>query len=158
MLFDISDLNNLRAVAACYGGGMSYFKQGDNYFLMKSDPRLIDLNNPYSGINEVNLNLIMGIDSKSFTSKVPLKYSLFQNYPNPFNPTTIINYSIPKSGLVTIKVYDVLGREVKTLINESKLAGNYSVEFSAGNLASGIYFYRMQAGDFANTKKLILLK
>ena len=85
-------------------------------------------------------------------------YTLFQNYPNPFNPTTTINYSIPRTSLVTIKVYDVLGREIETLVNDEKHIGNYKVEFNASKLASGIYFYKMQAGDFSETKKLILLK
>ncbi len=85
-------------------------------------------------------------------------YSLSQNYPNPFNPSTVINYSIPKSGLVTIKIYDVLGREVTTLVNEQKSAGNYFVQFSGSHLSSGIYFYRLTAGSFTQTKKLVLLK
>jgi hypothetical protein len=85
-------------------------------------------------------------------------FILNQNYPNPFNPATIINYSIPKTSLVTIKVYDILGKEVATLVNEQKIAGNYSVQFDAGNLSSGIYFYRMQSGSFSQTKKLTLMK
>jgi hypothetical protein len=104
------------------------------------------------------------------------EFSLEQNYPNPFNPSTIIKYSIPsviasgskQSQLVTLKIYDVLGNEVATLVNEEKPAGSYEVEFSAkggsasgGNaykLSSGIYFYRLQAGSFVETKKLILMK
>jgi len=70
----------------------------------------------------------------------------------------MINYSVPKAGLVTIKVYDVLGREVETLINEEKSAGNYSLQFNGGKLSSGVYFYRMQATSFSQTKKLLLLK
>jgi hypothetical protein len=70
----------------------------------------------------------------------------------------MINYSLPKSGLVTIKVYDILGKEIATLINEEKSAGNYSVQFNGNSLSSGIYFYRMQAGSFVQTKKLVLLK
>jgi hypothetical protein len=98
----------------------------------------------------------------------PSNFILSQNYPNPFNPTTIINYSLPKSRLVTIKIYDMLSREVRTLVKTDKSAGNYSVQFSANgesgsgrnesNLSSGIYFYRMQSGSFSQTKKLILLK
>lgn len=88
----------------------------------------------------------------------PLAYALFQNYPNPFNPITTINYSVPKAGLVTIKVYDVLGRDVKTLVNEEKPNGNYKIDFNGSKFTSGIYFYRMQAGSFVETKKLILLK
>jgi Secretion system C-terminal sorting domain len=85
-------------------------------------------------------------------------YSLNQNYPNPFNPSTIINYSVPKESFVKIKVFDLLGREVKTLINENKTAGNYSVNFNAKNLSSGIYFYTIKAGSFVQTKKMVLLK
>jgi hypothetical protein len=85
-------------------------------------------------------------------------YRLEQNYPNPFNPTTKIKYQIPKAGLVTLKAYDVLGREVVTIVNEEKLTGNYEVEFGGSNLSSGIYFYRLQAGDFIDTKKFVLIK
>lgn len=95
-------------------------------------------------------------------------YSLFQNYPNPFNPTTIIKYSIPKTSFVTLKVYDILGRNVETLINKEAQQGNYEVEFSAQggstsggngkNLPSGIYFYRIKAGSYTSVKKMILLK
>jgi len=89
---------------------------------------------------------------------IPYNYFLGQNYPNPFNPTTVINYSLPKSGFVTIKVYDVLGKVVTTLVNENKPVGNYKVEFNANKLTSGIYFYRMEAGNFIESKKLLLLK
>jgi len=85
-------------------------------------------------------------------------FHLYQNFPNPFNPTTTINFSVQKSGFITLKVYDVLGREVATLINENKSVGNYSVKFNADKLVSGIYFYNMRASDFVQTKKLILLK
>ena len=88
----------------------------------------------------------------------PTKYSLEQNYPNPFNPTTTIKYSIKKAGLVTLKVYDILGKEITTLVNENKTAGNYSVNFNASNLPSGIYFYRLKSGSFLATKKLIFMK
>jgi len=89
-------------------------------------------------------------------------FRLFQNYPNPFNPTTSIEYRVGSSEYVTLKVYDVLGREVATLVNEEKLPGNYEVEFNPlsgiWNLASGIYFYRLQANGYSSTKKMILLK
>lgn len=104
-------------------------------------------------INNTDLNNF-GID----VVNIPLSYMLYQNYPNPFNPSTKIRYEIPKESFVTIKIYDVLGREVSTLVNEQKSAGYYNIEFNANNLASGIYFYRIQAGDFVRTKKLILLK
>jgi phosphatidylserine/phosphatidylglycerophosphate/cardiolipin synthase-like enzyme len=95
--------------------------------------------------NEVNL-------------EIPEQYSLKQNYPNPFNPVTTINYQIPIGGIVTLKVFDILGREVRTLINEEKSAGNYSIEFNASELASGVYIYRLSSGNYKATKKLLLMK
>ena len=93
-------------------------------------------------------------------NSLPTRFSLEQNYPNPFNPTTTIQYSIPKTEFVTLKVYDELGREVTTLVNENKAAGSYSVQLSAvvNKLSSGIYIYRLQAGDYTIMKKLVLLK
>ncbi|MDP2365212.1 MAG: T9SS type A sorting domain-containing protein, partial [Ignavibacteria bacterium] len=85
-------------------------------------------------------------------------YELAQNFPNPFNPRTTIRYQIPKNGIVTLKLYDILGAEVATLVNEEKLAGMYEVNFSASSLASGVYIYRIQSGDFMHSKKMILLK
>lgn len=85
-------------------------------------------------------------------------YHLMQNYPNPFNPSTIISFNIPKSEFVTLKIYDILGQEVTTLVNEQLNAGKHSVEFNAGDLRSGVYFYRIQSGAFSDTKKLILIK
>ena len=85
-------------------------------------------------------------------------YSLSQNYPNPFNPTTIINYQIPNNNYVTLKVYDVLGNLVKTLVDGYKTQGSYSINFNADNLASGIYFYQLKAGSFTATKKFLFLK
>jgi hypothetical protein len=86
------------------------------------------------------------------------EFVLFQNYPNPFNPSTVISYQLPVNGNVTLIVYDVLGNEVTTLINEEKPAGNYEVEFSAEGLTSGIYFYKLQAGSVTETKKMILMR
>ncbi len=88
----------------------------------------------------------------------PSDYALTQNYPNPFNPTTNINFKIPQSGFVSLKVYNILGDEVATLVNGVKPAGNYTVNFNAASLASGVYFYRLQAGNFTQNRKMILLK
>lgn len=88
----------------------------------------------------------------------PRVFKVNQNYPNPFNPSTTINYSVSKTGLVIIKVYDVLGKEIETLVNGEKSVGNYSIKFDGSKFPSGIYFYRMQAGEFVETKKLTLLK
>ena len=91
------------------------------------------------------------------------EFLLSQNYPNPFNPITKIKYEIPgqarnDNALVTLKVYDILGREIVTLVNEEKPAGEYEVEFDATNLPSGVYLYRLTAGNFSETKKLVFLK
>ncbi|MDP4117336.1 MAG: T9SS type A sorting domain-containing protein, partial [Bacteroidota bacterium] len=88
----------------------------------------------------------------------PSNFGLEQNYPNPFNPNTTINYRLPQSGPVTIKVYDVLGNEVKTLVNEYKSAGEYSINFDAGKLSSGVYIYRITSGGYTSAKKMTLIK
>jgi hypothetical protein len=85
-------------------------------------------------------------------------FKLSQNYPNPLNPTTKINYSIPEHCLVTIKVYDILGNEIAILVNEEKSTGNYQAEFNGSNLASGVYFYRLQAGKYIQTRKMLILQ
>jgi len=90
--------------------------------------------------------------------EVPTGYLLSQNYPNPFNPTTSIQYSVPKSSKVLIKVFDVLGNEIETLVNEEKSVGTYELNWNAANLPSGVYFYQLRAGSFVETKKMILLK
>ncbi len=92
------------------------------------------------------------------TDPIPESYSLRQNYPNPFNAGTTVEYDLPNDGFISILIYDVLGNEVATLVNEEKPAGSYEFEWNASNLPSGIYFYRMRAKEFVNTKKLILLK
>jgi len=101
-----------------------------------------------------------GYTSKKTKSEIsaPIKYELSQNYPNPFNPITNIKYQIQKTGLVTLKIYDLLGREIKTLVNEIKNPGRYVVSFNGSEFASGVYFYRIQSGDFVEVKKMVLLK
>jgi hypothetical protein len=89
---------------------------------------------------------------------VPEGYTLKQNYPNPFNPLTTISFSIPSSAFTSLKVYDILGNEVATLLNEEKQAGNYEIQFDASALKSGVYLYRLNAGNFSEMKKMILLK
>ena len=95
---------------------------------------------------------------KESTPAVTTSYKLNQNYPNPFNPSTIISYSVPNQSKVTLKVYNILGSEVATLVDETKPAGNYNVTFNAARLSSGVYFYQLKAGNFVSTKKLMLLK
>ncbi len=100
-------------------------------------------------------NVLVGVENNN---SIPEEYKLEQNYPNPFNPTTTINFSLPKSAFVTIKVYDILGKEIKTILSENKDSGNHSVLFDAGDLPSGIYYYKIIANNFIDTKKMILLK
>jgi len=97
-------------------------------------------------------------DVEQIRTEMPDKYFLNQNYPNPFNPSTTISFSIPTSEFVTLKVYDVLGREVATLANENLTAGSYSYNFDANNLTSGVDLYKLQAGKYNEMKKLVLTK
>ncbi len=129
----------------------SYFKTGDDIKIVYNNPIQIG-----KDIFTFTGNGVTRVSAP--TDNIIKDFSLAQNYPNPFNPTTIIEYSIPKAEKVTLKIYDVLGREIRTLVNNEQIQGKYSVEFNAGNLASGVYFYRLEAGNFAQTKKLILLK
>jgi hypothetical protein len=125
---------------------------------------VIDPDNEIDEIHESNnkgwkvLNYKEGTTAIEDEKQIPRSFQLSQNYPNPFNPVTSINYSIPQPAKVELKVYDLLGQEVKTLVNEIKSPGEYTVKFDAGSLASGIYFYRIEAADFISTKKMILMK
>ncbi len=107
-----------------------------------------------------NICLVLntGVGVNPAGSTVPQVYSLSQNYPNPFNPTTKINFALPKQGLVTLKIYDILGREVRTLVNEIKTAGNYTVDFNASEYSSGVYFYKLESSGFSDIKKMMLVK
>ena len=107
--------------------------------------------------NEVfRLNVIVGIEAG--LASIPEKYNLFQNYPNPFNPVTIIRYSLPKSGDISLIIYNLKGQEIAILVSAEKEAGYHKITFNASGVASGIYFYRLQAGDFVRTRKMVLLK
>ena len=101
---------------------------------------------------------VLVTDVKQVGSGLPEDYSLAQNYPNPFNPSTTINFALPQASKVVLKIYDVLGREVATLLNSEKAAGNYQVDFDASKLASGVYVYTINAGSFTSTKKMMLMK
>jgi len=110
-----------------------------------------------NGVYRRPLNeLITGIPAIS--NEVPNKFSLSQNYPNPFNPTTKISFDIPKQGFVSLKVFDVLGREMETLVNQQMNAGTYSMDFNGSKIVSGVYFYRLQSSEFTDVKKLVLIK
>jgi hypothetical protein len=103
-------------------------------------------------------NYILETVNINYLPPLPEYYYLGQNYPNPFNPTTQINYELPVSGLVTLKVFDILGREISILVNEEKSAGTYQVNFSSNGLSSGIYFYTLTSHNYSKTKKMVLLR
>ncbi len=99
---------------------------------------------------------VTSIDNRA--PSTPIRFELYQNYPNPFNPTTTIRYALATNAFVSLRIYDVLGREVKRLVNERQKIGKHSAQFDARNLPSGVYFFRLQAGTFTDTKKLTVLK
>ena len=127
----------------------------------------------YDGIevksNLIKLNIRDYIERIRFVAKneysdeieveiIPIEFTLYQNYPNPFNSSTNIKYSVPENGFVKLSVYNLVGEEVSVLVNETVDAGFYEIEFNANALPSGIYFYRLRAGEYINTKKMILMK
>jgi len=103
-------------------------------------------------------DIVLEIEDIPVFGTVPEDFKLYQNYPNPFNPTTNISYSISKSDFASLKIYDMLGREIYTLVNEHQAANTYNVKFNAKEVPSGIYYYRLIAGNFTETKKLIIMK
>jgi hypothetical protein len=109
-----------------------------------------------SGVWRCPLSQIVSVHPS--TAESPTSFFLRQNYPNPFNPSTTIEYQIPRNAFVVLKVFDVLGREVKALVNQRQIAGKHLVPFDASGLPSGVYFYRLDAGTYHDTKKLLLLK
>ena len=130
---------------------------GDILTLQIEDPT-----NGYTKTIKIIYDLPLGIEDEN---SIPKEYALEQNYPNPFNPSTVIEYSIPvvdakfaSTTNVTLKVYDILGNEVSTLVNKKQSPGNYEVEFDASSLSSGIYFYRLISGKYLKIKKMLLLK
>lgn len=122
-----------------------------NYLYISLNPNFY-----YGGIYRHLLSEVIGINNIS--REIPNSTKLYQNYPNPFNPVTKINYDLPKDCKINLVIYDMFGREIKTLVNEYKSAGRYTVEFNGSGFASGIYFYRIQAGDFMQVKHMVLVK
>lgn len=134
--------------------GYSYYSISCNNNYLFLSARMS--NSPYTAtILRYDLSTI-GIENGQ--ENVPQHFQLNQNYPNPFNPVTKINYSVSKNSVVILKVYDVAGKEISTLVNKNQSAGNYSLSFDGSKLSSGVYFYRLIAGDFTETKKMMLIK
>lgn len=149
--WEFSGLNNKR-VYALYETINGHIFAGTDSTIFRS----VD-----NGITWNSINIITSIYNNEASNSNP-SFSLLQNYPNPFNPSTVIKYKISESRLTTLKVYDILGQEVTTLINEVKSPGEYSVELNAASgsrrIASGVYFYELRTGDFIQRKKMMLLK
>ncbi len=147
-----SGIYALQNISPCIDKGVAYYELDGNILANLSSDEYIG-SAPDIGAYEYGSPT--GISDENYTTH---RFSLQQNYPNPFNPSTIIKYSIPKQSNVTLKIFDVLGSEVETLVNTEQPQGNYEVDFDGNELTSGIYFYKLQAGDFVETKKMILLK
>jgi hypothetical protein len=113
---------------------------------------------PNGSISYEGGSLLIPVSIDDQLPEIPKVFALYQNYPNPFNPSTTIRYDLPKLSKVTIKVYDVLGRVVTELVNDQQVAGTYSITWDARGYASGVYYYRIIAGDFVSVRKLVLLK
>ncbi len=116
-------------------------------------------NSEYKLEPRTNSDFVGEVDAvKQEGTSVPASFSLSQNYPNPFNPTTTVRYSLPKASIVSLKIYNILGQEVATLVNQHQVAGNFTATFDASRFASGVYFYRLNTGSFNQVKKMLLLK
>ena len=130
-----------------------------NYYSFTDNPQLNGVNQLYYRLKQVDFDGTFSYsDVVNITYDVPAEFVISQNFPNPFNPSTRINYFVPNESFVSIKVYDFLGREVTTLVNETKSTGSYEIVFDASNLPSGTYFYALIAENYSSTKKMILLK
>ena len=140
--------NNGGTTDMCYTVRAFYSPSG-----IWNDPGWLSIKGDWQGLEKNKNNTI----SMNVSKEIPTEYKI-NNYPNPFNPTTVINYQLPKDGFVTLKVYDILGKEVTTLVNENKNAGYYKVNFDAGKLTNGVYIYRISSNNFVQSKKMILMK
>jgi hypothetical protein len=147
--------NNWSTIGFREGKGTTLELQQYSYLDILSDIASTKL---YYRLKQVNYDGSFEYSDIVEVEIAPSTFSLSQNYPNPFNPSTIINYQLPINSFVTLKVYDVLGNEVETLIDEEKSAGEYEIEFRASELGSGVYFYTLRAGEFVQCKKMLLLK
>ncbi|NNG26514.1 MAG: T9SS type A sorting domain-containing protein [Ignavibacteriaceae bacterium] len=135
----------------------SYNRTGGSYFWGYIDD--IRIYDRALTVDEIDSLFNEGTTSvENIDATIPNEIELQQNYPNPFNPSTTINFSIPEASFVSLKVFNSLGQEIETLIAKELSAGNFKYSWDAKNFTSGIYFYRLQAGDFIQTKKMILMK
>jgi len=133
------------------------FTDENNGWLLANQPSTGRKTRIFRTTNGGHGGIVISVDDNDLRIN-PTGFKLEQNYPNPFNPTTSLQYTIDSRQFVTLKVFDLLGREVATLVNEEKPSGEYEVEFDGTNLPSGIYFYRLKAGQYSETRKMVLLK
>jgi photosystem II stability/assembly factor-like uncharacterized protein len=152
--------DNYGNIFATSDGGQNWYIQFSTHNTALESLGFIDGDTGWAvgGGGEIVKTTDGGVTSVPSTSEIPVAFSLFQNYPNPFNPTTTIKFQIAHSGLVTLKVFDVLGREVATVVNQEMKPGTYEKRFDGNGLASGVYLYRLATGDFMDTKKFMLIK
>jgi hypothetical protein len=118
--------------------------------------RVLNPDHEFIGVLDSMNFIIDGIEDQVLS--VAGQFELHQNYPNPFNPTTQIEYLLKKTSPIILKIYDISGSEIKTLVNQNQTAGKYSISFNASNLSSGIYIYMLQAGQFSQSRKMLLLR
>lgn len=116
------------------------------------------IGNPFNVVSSVDVYTVPTTSVENTSTKLPIEFALYQNYPNPFNPSTMIIFSIPEPNFSTIKVYDLLGKEIQTLVSQFFYAGTYSVNFDARNLTSGAYFYKLKSGDLVEIRKMLLIR
>ena len=173
-----NSLQNKKVVIADVGNGSAFSDNGNVFAFLKHDSLFVYSLNEEKMLNTFDLKSIphtnnLVIDSPYVyihrislvtdvkkEKEIPTRFELHQNYPNPFNPSTTISYGLPTAGFVSLKIYDFLGREIKTLVNDYQLAGSYHKTFSTSelNLSSGVYFCELRAGGLVQTKKMVLIK
>jgi hypothetical protein len=144
-------------------GGKNWISESSITSLALKSVYFIDENNGWVvGVNGTVLKMSDGSthaeDNQPSNSVIPDHFVLFQNYPNPFNPSTSMCFHLPQSSFVTLKIYNLLGQEIETIINEQRFAGTHEINWTARGVPSGIYFYRLIAGEYVDTKKFILQK
>jgi hypothetical protein len=162
MIIDVYRANRFELAASAYEWlGSTNTTSTGNFSFLFNDPSVqsisVTATNPFTGLTSgfARINTVTAVEDEE---TLPTEFALYQNYPNPFNPTTKISWQSPVSGYQTLKVFDVLGNEVATLVNEVKSAGNYEIDFNASELSSGVYFYELHASSFVATKKMILIR
>ena len=156
--YGITDMNGNYSITGLVPGTYTVNSDSYGFSSTSSSTSSVDYNSNFS----TSASFTMTPDNITAVNEsqpnIISNFKLNQNYPNPFNPTTIISYQIPYESKVVLKVFNILGEDVATLVNEDKASGSYNVQFNAINLSSGVYFYQIKADNFVDTKKLVLLK